>query len=375
MSREPQFDFAVIGGGVVGMSIAFGLLRQGRKVVIFDEGDTAFRASRGNFALVWLHGKGLGKPFYSRWSRRSVSLWQGFAHDLEQMTGIDVGLEQRGGFLLCLSEKELNARSEACRRLALELGSDAHPLEIMDPPALRAMLPGLGADVVGGSFCPLDGHVNALRLFAALHRACMLLGAVYRPGHGVGALVPTNDGFDIRLADEAVSVPRLVLAAGLGNARLAPMVGLSAPVRAERGQIIVTEKVARFLDYPVGNIRQTDEGGVMIGASKEDAGFDTGTTTGVLADLASDAIRMFPALAPAKIVRTWSALRVLSPDECPIYDQSRMHPGAFLVTCHSGITLAAAHAMDLAAEISAGGLPTRFENFSARRFENVQKVA
>src|SRR5690606_25911844 len=109
-------------------------------------------------------------------------------------------------------------------------------------------------DVVGGSFCPLDGHVNALRFFSALHRACERQGVDYRPNNAVQRIQPIDGGFKINTEHSTLTVPRLILAAGLGNARLAPMVGLSAPVRPERGQILVTEKLERFLDYPVGNV-------------------------------------------------------------------------------------------------------------------------
>lgn len=63
-----EYDVAVIGGGVVGSSIAWGLANARQKVAVLDEGDVAYRASRGNFALVWVQGKGLGMPQYS--SRR-----------------------------------------------------------------------------------------------------------------------------------------------------------------------------------------------------------------------------------------------------------------------------------------------------------------
>jgi octopine oxidase subunit B len=101
---------------------------------------------------------------------------------------------------------------------------------------------------------------------------------------------------------------KIVLAAGLGNARLAPMVGLEAPVKPSKGQIIATEKVAPFLDHPVVTVRQTNEGGVMISESQEDAGFDTVVRTPVISVMAERAIRMFPPHAGANVVRTWSAL-------------------------------------------------------------------
>ena len=131
---------------------------------------------------------------------------------------------------------------------------------------------------------------------------------------------------------------------------------------------------APFLKFPVGYIRQTDEGGVMIGDSFEDAGFDTTVRPGVTSTIAERAISVFPLLGKLNVVRTWAALRVLSPDGFPIYEQSVIMPGAFVATCHSGVTLAANHALALAPHIAAGKLPEEFDVFSARRFD-VPKAA
>ncbi|MGF1626337.1 MAG: FAD-dependent oxidoreductase, partial [Alphaproteobacteria bacterium] len=68
-----ESDYAIIGGGVVGLAVAFGLLGLGRRVLVLDGDDGAFRASRGNFGLIWVQGKGLGAPAYARWTRRSAA--------------------------------------------------------------------------------------------------------------------------------------------------------------------------------------------------------------------------------------------------------------------------------------------------------------
>jgi len=72
-------DFAVVGGGLVGSAIAWGLARLGQRVIVLDQGDFAYRASRGNFALVWVQSKGLGMPEYAGWTKRSSDGWAGFA--------------------------------------------------------------------------------------------------------------------------------------------------------------------------------------------------------------------------------------------------------------------------------------------------------
>jgi glycine/D-amino acid oxidase-like deaminating enzyme len=115
-------------------------------------------------------------------------------------------------------------------------------------------------------------------------------------------------------------------------------------------------------------MRQTDEGTVMLGDSQEDVGFDTTTKVAVLKKIADRNTRIFPALKEASIVRMWAALRVMSPDGFSIYEQSKRYPGAFAATCHSGVTLAGAHALALAPAVMAGVLPESLAAFSSARF-------
>ena len=87
---QEQTEIAVVGGGLVGAAIAWGLARLGKRVTVLDEGDNAFRASRGNFALVWVQSKGLGMPEYAAWTKRSADAWAGLASALKDETAIDV---------------------------------------------------------------------------------------------------------------------------------------------------------------------------------------------------------------------------------------------------------------------------------------------
>ena len=99
----------------------------------------------------------------------------------------------------------------------------------------RKRLPAIGRDVVGSIYCPLDGHVNSLRLFRSLHQAMERHGVVYRPNCAVETITPMVQGFAVKGFFGELRASKLVLAAGLGNARLAPMVGLKAPVIPSKG--------------------------------------------------------------------------------------------------------------------------------------------
>ena len=375
MKDAGAYDVAVVGGGLVGSSIAWGLARVGQKVVVLDEGDIAYRASRGNFALVWVQNKGIGMPQYGAWTLGSARAWPDFARILLEETGLDVKYERPGGFHMALTERELQHRDAQLKRLHAQPGMPHYEYEIMDHARVKSVLPEIGPEVVGASYSSWDGHCNSLRLFRALNAGMQRLGVHYRPEHRVDAISRVDGEFRLRTGRGELRAVKVVLAAGIANARLGPMVGLEVPVRPQRGQLIVTEKTAPFLHYPVSTVRQTDEGGVMLGDSQEEAGLDAAVGHPVLAVLADRAQRMFPRLGGLNIVRTWAALRVMTRDGFPIYDHSTECPGAFVATCHSGVTLAAAHALTLAPLIAQGTLPAeRFQTFSSRRF-HVQKAA
>jgi len=364
-----SFDAIVIGGGLVGTAVGYGLARAGRRVALIDEGDIAYRASRGNFGLVWVQTKGLGAPHYQRWTRASAAEWPRLAAELQERTGVALGLEQNGGLQLCLGEEEYEKRGAMMEQMRREAGNFGFEYRMVERDELAAMLPGLGPSVVGASWTPYDGHVNSLALFHALHKAFASRGGVYFPNSTVtnGSAAPHQ--FRIAAGAEEIEAPTIVLAAGLGNAALAPLFGLHAPVWPQRGQILVTERTSRAWPLPLGSIRQTPEGSVLLGSSEEDVGFDTSQKPEIMQRIAARAAACFPWLADLQIVRAWAALRVMPPDGLPIYDESERFPGAFTANCHSGVTLAGAHANLLAPMLAAGALDPMMTPFSVKRFD------
>ncbi|MGJ7562957.1 NAD(P)/FAD-dependent oxidoreductase [Variovorax sp. GB1R11] len=365
-------DLIVVGGGLVGTALAYGAARRGTRVTVLDEGDDAFRASRGNFGLVWVQGKGFGMTPYARWSMGSAAQWPQLAAALEADSGIDVQLRQPGGFHFCFNDDEMQARQARMHDIRAALDGD-YPFEMLDHASLAARLPAIGPGVAGASYSPMDGHANPLKLLRALHAACRHHGVRFAQGSRATRVAPLADGFEVETAAATWHAPRVVLAAGLGNRALAPHVGLHAPVQPNRGQVLVGERVARFLDHPTTYVRQTDEGTIQLGDSLEDVGLDDGTTADVLATIARRGVRSFPVLQSLRLVRAWGALRVMTPDGFPIYQASTQCPGAFVVTCHSGVTLAANHAFSIAPWIAgqAGSdLPAGIDAFSGDRFLN-----
>lgn len=368
MSSRTEWDVIVIGGGMVGMAVAYGLAKHGERVALLDEGDDAYRAARGNFGLVWVQGKGLENPDYARWTIGSASAWPAFADELKERTGVYPDLSQPGGLAICLSDTELSERVTRLTALREKL-SGLYPFEVLDAKRVKEMVPLTGPSVSGAVYCPLDGHASPLRLLHALVKGFESASGVLVSGVRVSGIdTLPGGGFKVQTNREVIGTKRIVLAAGLGNRDLAPLVGLKAPVAPNRGQILVTERVQQFLHYPTLHVRQTHEGVVQIGDSQEDVGLDDNTTLVQLSRIALRAQLAFPLLKDVNIVRTWGALRVMSPDGFPIYQASAECPGAFVVTCHSGVTLAAQHAGTLANWIRGGEQPAETLSFKAERF-------
>ncbi|MBY5775364.1 FAD-binding oxidoreductase [Rhizobium leguminosarum] len=368
-------DVIVIGGGIVGSAIAYGLAQRDQHVLVLDGDDGDHRAARANFGLVWVQGKGAKMPEYHLWSRLSSERWSDFAAELRDVSGHDLHYEQNGGLVYCIGEAEFETRRADLLKLHNQLGG-AIDWEMLDRSQLERLMPGIeyGPEVVGASFGYRDGHANPLRLLLALQAGIQRLGGTIIGSAHVHQIVAHASGFTVATGTATFSAPRIIIAAGLGSDALSDQVGLHVPLRPQRGQILVTERLTPVLKLPASGLRQTREGSVMIGATQEDVGFDVTATCAAAAKLSTRALRILPALAHVRLVRQWSGLRVLSPDNCPVYAQSENHPGAFIALCHSGVTLAAVHADTIAQAIVEGGLPLSLGVFNRRRFD-VPKAA
>jgi len=372
-----DYDVIVAGAGMVGAAVAYGLACEGQRVLLLDGADTDYRAAKANFGLVWLQGKGHGYPAYQRLSRQAVQAWPEFARQLQDDSGIALDYEQRGGLHFCMSDDDLAhraARLDAWRGQAPDLPPCTR---ILDRAELRRRFPTLqvGDAVAGASLGEQDGHVNPLRLLAALQAAFLRRGGQLRNRHAVTAIThAAGGGVQVSAGALQARAPRLVIAAGLGSAALGAMVGLDVPLRPQRGQILVTERLAPLLPVPASGMRQTGEGTVMVGLTQEEVGYDLGTTSAAAARMSRNALRILPGLAAARLVRHWSCLRIMTPDGGPVYAQSPTHDGVSIALCHSGVTLASFHAGPYARALAGGAPLETLDAFHHERF-NVQKVA
>ncbi|MEO1536734.1 MAG: FAD-dependent oxidoreductase [Pseudomonadota bacterium] len=364
-------DFAVVGAGIVGASIAFGLLRRGHSVILLDGQKNDPRASGANFGLLWVQGKGPGVPEYQHLTRASSDAWPDFARELVEATGgrgEALAYQRDGGLTFTFGEEGFHDRKNALARLHNERGADGDDIEMIDRAGLQRLMPGfeLGDDVSGASYCWRDGCVNPLALHALLITAIKRLGGrILWDGPVQAAKSLKERGWSISTAAGEVAAGHVVAAAGLGTMQLAPQLGLTVPVRPQRGQILVSQRMPAVMGLPASTLRQTAEGTFLVGATKEDVGLNDRTSQSAAVGLAKNALRITPMLKNINVTRHWAGLRVMTPDGAPIYEFA---PTASAAACHSGITLAPIHSDLFVNRLLGIDDPEHLQPFDSGRF-------
>lgn len=345
MSDVP--DVLVIGGGIVGLSTAYGAARHGAHVAVLDESELDADPARNNSSLIWVQGKAAGPAAQARWRRESARQWSNFDRALCADAGIPPLLQQPGGFFFCFSDEDLQRRGELMQSLQDSLDGD-YPFEMLDHSALKARLPDIGPEVVGASFTSMDGQVDPARLLRALHAGCQRRGVTIHQDQHVGSIRHVHGVFQMRTASHVWRARKIVLAAGLDNRRLAAHVGLLMPVFRQRGgRVLISQPISHFLPYPTNTVRQFQDGSICFGDAVEDAGLASASLDS-MGEMVLQGLRTFPHLGRVHLKHSWQAPRIGAPDGSPVWQASQRCPGAFVVTGESSVTLAAAHAMRLA---------------------------
>lgn len=374
VKQNETCEVCVIGGGFMGAAVALGLVEAGVDVLMVDKVSKIHKASRANFGLVWSQSKGGGNRPYAHFSEQAARMFAQFTKKLEVETGIDVELRLGTGVVVSVGEHEFRTRKETVERMHREAEADGarHPSRILDRKELQDLIGNapLGEEVMGGSLSEIDGDVNPLLLLKAMRNLFQKSGGRFSQGLEVESVDRAGIGYRVKTSGGEIKTEKVVLAAGLGNIKLAEKLGVNSHLKPQKGQLLVTEKIIPFLSFPFGGLRQTGHGSVMIGATQENTGYDVSTTMPKLVHLAKRAVQTFPHLKHIKVVRSWGSLRVLTEDGLPLYDHLSEFdlPNVYLLGTHSCVTLTSLHSTLFPRWILGGQRPKEIESFNLERF-------
>ena len=313
-------NVVVIGGGVVGCSIAYNLASQGISDVVLVEKSFLASGSTGR----------CGAGVRQQWgTKMNCLLAQKSMEILENMNDIlhtkrDIELKQKGYLLLAYTEKEMNQFKKNVE-LQNSLGIAS---KIITPSQAREIVPYLNTEkLLGGAFYEKDGHANPFLVTNAYAQAAISLGAevntytdvvsIKRNGSKIEG-VQTNKGF--------ISTDTVIDAAGGYSAEIGKMAGVDIPVYPQRHQILVTDPVDEVLGPMVMSFsyniycQQSPQGSFIMGYGdpNEPKDYNINSSWRFLEEMAEKAVWLLPPLKNLRVVRQWSGLYTMTEDRQPL---------------------------------------------------------
>lgn len=360
---------AIVGAGVIGLSCAWRAARAGWAVTVVDDAPAA--------GSSWVAG-GMLAPITEAWPGEeellelgvvSLTGWPSFAEELGRDAGRPAGLRTEGTVVVAASAGDRDELDELARYLA----KSDREVDRLTGRELRRLEPAIGADVRGGLSVPGDLAVDNRALLAALRAACDRAGV-----EPVAARARAARPGGVELVEgPAVPADVVLVAAGAHSAALHP--GLDGLVRPVKGEILRLRQRRGALPPPTRTVRAVVDGrpvyavpraggGLVVGATQYEVGFDTEPVVGGVRDLLRDAERVLPGLAEYALVEVAAGLRPGTPDNVPLI--GAVQPGVLVATGHgrNGMLLAPVTADAVLAALAGRPVPERVASADPGRF-------
>ncbi|WP_054812432.1 glycine oxidase ThiO [Nocardia arizonensis] len=296
---------AVVGGGAIGLAIAWRAAHTGWSVTVFDPAVASGASWVAGGMLAPLSEGWPGEDRVLEFGAASLRRWPDFAAALEAATGVSVFVADA-----TLTVALDSADAADLRTVADWVGERGHRTELLDRAGVRALEPALARTVRAGLLAEAEPAADNRRLLDALRRACA--------DSGVRVEARRVDDLD------ALSFDQVVLAAGAASARLSP----DLPVRPVKGEILRLRHRTGAAPAPARVIRARVRGrqvylvpradGIVVGATQYEAGFDTTVTVGGVRDLIADAETVLPGIGEYELAEAAAGSRPGTPDNLPL---------------------------------------------------------
>jgi glycine oxidase len=351
----------IIGGGVIGLSIAYALAREGIQSTVLDRRELGREASWAGAGLIPPISESRSGPLHPTVELRSWSaeLFPRWSDALRDETGIDNGYRRTGGVDIALTaDEEMTLRATAGRwrgeGIVHERLATADYLQVE---------PALNPEIRLAYFLPDRAQVRTPRHLRALATALARRGVRLAPWQAVDRLETRGDRVTlVRTSAGALECDWVVVAAGPWSERLLEGVGVKAPTPPLKGQIVLLRHehglLRRIVEHGKNYLVPRDDGRILIGATEESAGFDTRPTSVAVRDLLDEALRICPVLARAEVETSWAGLRPGSIDTKPYIGLAPGFSNLLVATGHkrAGLQLSPATA-ELVAALVLGRTP------------------
>jgi glycine oxidase len=387
MNLPKNPDVLIVGGGIIGLSLARRLRQQGvEKIVILEKNSACgMEASSAAAGMLAPQAEADRADLFFNFCRESRDLYPQFAAELISETGVDIELDRTGTLYLAFNETDA---AELEKRYAWQTRSDL-PVEKLTAKEILEIEPNISPNVLFGLRFPLDWQVENRKIIEALKLQFNETNPTQNSNHQhvfqetVKSLIfENNKVIGVETNAGNIFASQVVIASGAWTSLIKDKFDLlsSLNVAPVRGQVIAfngADKLFRHVIYtPRGYIVPRRNGRVLVGATVEDAGFENITTDAgksALLSTASEISRSFEKMHPTDL---WSGLRPFVADSLPVLGEFTEIENLLIATAHyrNGILLAPKTSEILADKITRGSASEHLEAFNPRRFAAAQKV-
>ncbi|MBT6340341.1 MAG: FAD-binding oxidoreductase [Desulfobacula sp.] len=392
--RKNSPHIIIIGGGIIGTSIAFHLAKQGTQVTLIEAGELASGSSGACDGLVFMQSKKPG--VHLRLAMESLKRFEALQKELPT----DIEFRKTGGLVVIETETEYQAMEKYVKEQQA-IGLD---VQMLDTISTLKNEPFLSPEIIGSTYSPLDAQVNPINLTLGFAMAARKNHAKIMTGVKVkDILVENNQVTGVATTIGKIKADLVVNAAGSMAGLISQMVGIHMPIKPRRGQIVVTHAGKSILKHCLISAKyiaakhdpalagkkgqgismeQTDNGNLLLGSTREFAGFNKENTLSGIRGIIKQTATVLPALKNFQVIRTFAGLRPFTPDGLPILGPVKSLDGFIMAAGHEGDGIALSPITgDLMSQMLLGKKPDicldpfspdRFlpDRFSDGRFEN-----
>ena len=383
-----MYDVIIIGGGIIGSSVAWQLSRRKKKVLVVERKDVCSGSAGATDGVVGYHTKKPGLQLDL--AVQSIEMFRTLNRDLE--TNVEYGLEAGG-----MQPVEDKDQWDMLEAMASEQRKSGVDIRMITAEEACSIEPNLNPDIYGALWSPTGGKVNPLAMTFGFARAAKRLGAVYLTETEVTQIL-TEGGRAVGVNTTAgeFRADCIVDAAGAWAGQVAALAGIDLPIKPRKGQLLITEPIGPFLRATVQcamynvikfrpetikdptvlkigaslSIERQESGGLIIGGTREFADFEEENTFEAVETMVKRAVRFFPALKDVSIIRCFSGFRPYTPDGLSMMGEVRTLPGFYMAAGHEGdgIALSPVTGRLMAELIAEGKTSYDITPFSPNRF-------
>lgn len=361
-------DVLVLGGGLVGLSVARDLAIRDLDVALLDRREPGHAASSAGAGMLAPLSHGAEPARLLALLRAARELWPRWIEEVRSDSGLPVEYDASGTLVVGLDAQEAMELDQ----VAAGYRAAAEPIEEITPAAARELVPDLAPDVQRVLRMPRTHRVDNVQATQAAVRAAAARGVKIFPRHEVSAVEVSSSGVTVDTPQGTFAAARLVLAAGAWSGGIPGLPAL--PIRPVRGQMVRLEGVDWAWSGAVWGVSRyavrRGASSLLVGTTVEEAGFAEHPTLDGVAAILAFAARLFPTLTTARLSATWAGLRPASPDGLPLLGQLDGLPVYTACGHHrDGILLAPWTGRVLAALLADGAPIPEGDLFAPRRFD------